>query len=151
MTNLNSLDDILDYAIAMEQAAADLYTKIAEQASADNIRDTFLSFAQEERNHKAKLENVKTGTIELGSTEKVLDLKIADYINDIEITDNSSYQDILVFAMKQEKQAFRLYTDLAERADNDELRQMFLALAHEEANHKLHFEIEYDERVLREN
>jgi rubrerythrin len=53
--------------------------------------------------------------------------------------------------MKQEKQAFRLYTDLAERADNDELRQMFLALAHEEANHKLHFEIEYDERVLREN
>jgi len=151
MTNLNNLEEILDYAIAMEQAAVDLYTKIADNASTEHNRQLFLSFAQEERGHKIKLENVKTGKIVIGSTDKIQDLKIADYANDVEITDNSSYQDILMFAMKQEKQAFRLYTDLADRSESDEIKNFFLALAHEEANHKLRFEIEYDEHVLRDN
>ncbi len=151
MTNLNNLEEILDYAIAMEQAAVDLYTKIAGNASTEHNRQLFLSFAQEERGHKIKLENVKTGKIVIGSTDKIQDLKIADYANDVEITDNSSYQDILMFAMKQEKQAFRLYTDLADRSESDEIKNFFLALAHEEANHKLRFEIEYDEHVLRDN
>ena len=151
MTDMNNLEEILDYAIAMEQAAVDLYTRIAEKAKTEHNRQLFLSFAQEERGHKIKLENVKTGKIELGSTEKIQDLKIADYANDVEITDNSSYQDILMFAMKQEKQAFRLYTDLAGRSESEEIQQFFLSLAHEEANHKLRFEIEYDEHVLREN
>ena len=135
----------------MEQAAVDLYTKIADNASTEYNRQLFLSFAQEERGHKIKLENVKAGKIVIGSTDKIQDLKIADYANDVEITDNSSYQDILMFAMKQEKQAFRLYTDLADRSESDEIKNFFLALAHEEANHKLRFEIEYDEHVLRDN
>ena len=151
MTNLNNLEEILDYAIAMEQAAIDLYTRIADKAATEHNRQLFLSFAQEEEGHKIKLQNVKSGKIEIGSMEKVQDLKIADYANDVEITDNSSYQDILMFAMKQEKQAYRLYTDLAQRTDNAEVKELFLALAHEEANHKLRFEIEYDEHVLREN
>ncbi len=151
MTDMNNLEEILDYAIAMEQKAVDLYTDIAEKADTEHNRQLFLSFAQEERGHKIKLENVKLGKIEIGSTEKVQDLKIADYANDVELSDDSSYQNILMFAMKQEKQAYRLYTDLAERADTEEIKELFLSLAHEEANHKLRFEIEYDERVLREN
>lgn len=151
MTDLNNLEEILDYAIAMEQKAVDLYTDIAAKADTEHNRQLFLSFAQEERGHKIKLENVKLGKIEIGSTEKVQDLKIADYANDVELSDDSSYQNILMFAMKQEKQAYRLYTDLADRADNEEIKELFLSLAHEEANHKLRFEIEYDERVLREN
>ena len=151
MTDMNNLDEILDYAIAMEQKAVDLYTDIAEKARTEHNRQLFLAFADEERGHKVKLENVKKGKIEIGSTAKVQDLKIADYANDVVIDAQSSYQDILMFAMKQEKQAYRLYTDLAARSDRPEIRDLFLALAHEEANHKLRFEIEYDERVLREN
>ncbi len=151
MTTSNSLPEILDYAIAMEQKAVDLYTRIADKASTEHNRQLFESFAQEERGHKIKLENVKLGKIEIGSTEPVMDLKISDYANDVELTDNSSYQDILMFAMKQEKQAFRLYSHLAERAESEEIKALFLALAHEEANHKLRFEIEYDEQVLRDN
>ena len=151
MSSFTNLEEILDYAIAMEQKAVDLYTMIAEKAASEHNREMFLSFAKEEMGHKLKLENVKLGKIEIGSTEKVMDLKISDYANDVELTDNSSYQTILMFAMKQEKQAFRLYTDLADRAEKEEIRDLFLALAHEEANHKLRFEIEYDENVLREN
>jgi rubrerythrin len=53
--------------------------------------------------------------------------------------------------MKQEKAAFRLYTDLAASTDDDAVRDLFLGLAQEEAKHKLRFEVEYDEDFLRHN
>ena len=151
MSDLTNLEEILDYAIDMEQKAVDLYTKIAEQARTEHNRKLFLSFADEERGHKTKLEMVKKGKIEIGHTEEVQDLKIVDYANDIELSEKPSYQDILMFAMKQEKQAYRLYTDLAAKAENPDIQALFLSLAHEEANHKLRFEEEYDTEVMGEN
>jgi len=55
---------------------------------------------------------------------------------------------VLVFAMKSEKIAFLLYTRLAQATDDPELSLIFQELAQEEAKHKLHFEIEYDDRIL---
>ena len=61
------------------------------------------------------------------------------------------YQQALILAMNKEKAAFRMYTDLAAAAPEEGLRNTFLALAQEEAKHKLRFEIEYDEEVMSEN
>ena len=152
MTHFQSIEAVLDHAIAMEQAAVDLYLQLAERAQAKDMREVFRAFAQEERGHRAKLEAVKAGKRPaLGERGKVQDLKIADYVDDVALSENPSYADILVFAMKREKQAFRLYTDLAERAEEASIRELFLTLAQEEARHKLRFEIEYDRHVLTEN
>ena len=151
MSDFNTVEEILVYAIDMEQAAVDLYTKIAEQSSSAMAKQVFLSFAGEERGHKAKLEAVKAGKDFAAAATPVQDLKIADYANDVELSDNPTYGDILVFAMKQEKQAFRLYNDLAARMENPDIKALFLTLAQEEAKHKLRFEIEYDEHELTEN
>ena len=62
-----------------------------------------------------------------------------------------TYQDALVLAMSKEKAAFKLYNSLAERAPGNELKSIFLMLAQEESKHKLRFEIEYDDFVLKEN
>ena len=53
--------------------------------------------------------------------------------------------------MKREKSAFKLYSDIARSAQDEELRELFLGLAQEEAKHKLRFEVEYDDEVYREN
>ena len=53
--------------------------------------------------------------------------------------------------MKAEKNAFVMYTSLAEQADDPDIREMFMALAQEEAKHKLSFEMEYDDLVFTEN
>ena len=151
MSDLNTVEEILDYAIDMEQAAVDLYTRIAEQSGSAMAKQVFLSFAGEERGHKAKLEAVKAGKAFVAAATPVQDLKIADYANDVELSDNPTYGDILVFAMKQEKQAFRLYNDLAARMDDADLKALFLTRAQEEAKHKLRFEVEYDEHELAEN
>jgi rubrerythrin len=80
----------------------------------------------------------------------VTDLKIADYVVDVEPGPNMDYKDTLILAMKKEKASFHLYTDLAEVVENEAQRKMFLSIAQEEARHKLRFEIEYDDVVLKE-
>ena len=86
------------------------------------------------------------------SEKKVQDLKIGDYLLDVDTSRGDlSYQETLIVAMKEEKAAFRLYSDLASRTDHPTLKETFLMLAQEEAKHKLRFEIEYDNFVLTEN
>ena len=79
------------------------------------------------------------------------DLKIGDYLADVDDSGELDYQKALIIAMKREKKSFKLYTDLATVTDNEDLRKTLLSLAQEEANHKLRFEIEYDDYVLTEN
>lgn len=144
-------DDILDFAIGKEQEAADFYTELAEKIEHKHMRQTFMGYAAEERGHKAKLEAVKKGAELVLESKHIVDLKIGDYLIDIEPNPDMSYQEALIVAMKAEKAAFKMYNDLAAKTTSSKLKDLFLVLAQEEAKHKLRFEIEYDEEILREN
>jgi rubrerythrin len=151
MKELTSFDAILDFAIGEEQKAVDFYSELAGQASSEEMRSVFEEFAQEEVKHKMKLMEVKETGITNMPPENVADLKIADYVVNVKASPNMSYQEALVVAMNKEKAAFRLYTSLSQRATNQTLKELFAALAQEESKHKLRFEVEYDDYVLREN
>jgi rubrerythrin len=152
MGNLTTTVGALEFAIEAERAAAALYDGLAAKAKSPAMKATLLEFADEERGHERKLLAVKSGGGALGTSAAIRDLKIAEYTkNPVEITDRSDYQTVLLFAMHQEKLAFRLYTDLAGRVEEAELKKLLLGLAQEEAKHKLRFEVEYDENVLKEN
>ena len=151
MKNFKDINEILDFAIQAEQGAVNLYTGLAENAKISDMKQVFLEFAKEEMGHKARLLKIKEeGIIDLPN-EKVNDLKISDYTGDVVHGDNMDYQETLILAMSQEKSAFKLYSKLAERSPNQQFKNLFLSLAQEEAKHKLRFELEYDEYVLREN
>lgn len=151
MKNFENINEILDFAIQAEQGAVNLYTGLAEKATVEEMKIVFMEFAREEMGHKARLLKIKEeGIIDLPN-EKVNDLKISDYTGDVAPSDNMDYQEALVLAMSQEKAAFKLYTKLADRATEGNIRNLFLGLAQEEAKHKLRFELEYDEFVLRDN
>ena len=151
MNEFKSIDDALDFAIQSEQEAVDFYTNLANGSKNQAMREVFIQFAKEEKGHKKRLKNIKKKETFEFSDEKVFDLKIGDYLIDIKPTTDMSYQDALILAMKREKSAFKLYTDLAGIAPNRSLRNIFLMLAQEEAKHKLSFEIEYDDNILKEN
>ena len=151
MTEFTNINDILDFAIQNEQNAVEFYNELAKTARTDDMRSTFVQFAQEEMGHKARLMKIKEEGIFSLPTAKVADLKIADYVVRTEIKGEMTYEQTLVLAMKREKSAFKLYSKLSEKAPNDELKKLFLGLAQEESRHKLKFELEYDEFVLREN
>lgn len=147
----DSVDEILDFAIGEEEKAADFYTKLSATAGKPNIKEMFRQFANEEKGHKAKLLAAKQGKQLLKSAQKILDLKIGDHLEQVELTPDIDFQDALILAMKAEKNAFRLYNSLAEQADDPGIKDMLLALANEEAKHKLRFETEYDDLVFTEN
>lgn len=151
MSEFQSIDEILDFAINSEQEAIDFYTTLANQARREEMRDVFQQFAKEENGHKEKLKKIKHNKSFQFKEQNIPELKIADYRVEVEPNPNMRYEDALVLAMNKEKSAFKLYNDLANTAPNTELRNVFLSLAQDEAKHKLRFEIEYDDNVMQEN
>jgi rubrerythrin len=148
---MNTVDEILDYAIDQEQQAADFYADLAGRAEKAGMKDILLDFADEEKSHKERLELVKRGDRDLTPEQEVLDLKISDYLVDVDAKKDISYQDALIVAMKKERAAFQLYSDMAAKVPEGNLKEILLGLAKEESKHKLFFESEYDERVLKDN
>ena len=147
---LDTVDEILGFAIEQEEQAARFYTDLANKMSHEPMKGAFLDFAEEERGHKAKLLSIKAGKQLLPAEQRVMDMKIGDYLEDVELSADLDYQQALILAMKAEKAAFKLYQDLAAATDDPALKQTLLALAQEEAKHKLRFEIEYDDVILKE-
>jgi rubrerythrin len=151
MEQWKSVDEILDFAIGQEEQAAQFYTDLSNRMDRPWMSKIFREFAQEEVGHKNKLLDIKAGKRLLAAEGKVLDLKIGDYLVDPDPAAELDYQQALLLAMKKEKKAFKMYTDLAEATEDDHLRTVFLSLAQEEAKHKLRFEVEYDDYVMTEN
>ncbi|MCK5132110.1 MAG: ferritin family protein [Candidatus Sabulitectum sp.] len=150
MKSWMSFDEILDFAIDEEEDAVKFYAELAEKAVHSSMRKVFLLFANEEEGHKLELIAVKEGKKFQPDNKEILDLKISDYTVDVNIDHVESYEDALVVAMKKEEAACKLYLKLSEIVDSEDAKSIFKALAHEEAKHKLHFEIAYDD-MLKEN
>jgi rubrerythrin len=151
MEEFKSINDVLDFAIRSEQEAVDFYTNLSSNASNSEMAEIFKDFAREEMGHKAKLMKIKEqGLLEI-QVENIPNLKIAEFLVEMKATPDMSYSDALVLAMHKEKAAFKLYTRLAEKAPDSQFKEVFLKLAQEESKHKLRFELEYDEFILREN
>ena len=148
---MQSVEEILDFAINREQQAVDFYTRLSTIAPGKQLQDLMLDYAREEQRHKDKLLAVKAdGRLE-NEHKKPVDLKMADYLVDVEETPEMTYQDALIIAMKREQVAFKLYTDMAEKVEGAELKSLFESLAREEASHKNYFESEYDDKILTDN
>ena len=151
MSRWNSADEILDFAVQNEEAAAAFYTELAGKTKSDSTKELFLDFAKEEQGHKAKLLGIKRSGKMAPAAPKIVDLKIGDYLVDADTDAELDYQQALILAMKQEKAAFKLYSDMAASTTDADLQTLLLSLAQEEAKHKLRFEVEYDDNILTEN
>jgi desulfoferrodoxin-like iron-binding protein len=151
LSAFESVEEILDFAVEKEEEAYNFYTEWAKKLDKSSVRAHFEDFATEELKHKDKLLQVKRGNTLKPSPQKVADLKIVDYLVEVPPTLGMTYQRALTLAMQREKASFNLYNNLAALADNEGLRSTFLALAQEEAKHKLALETIYDEEILTEN
>ena len=143
MKDFDSIDEVLDFAISREIEAHDFYKDLAETVQKPDLRKTLQNFAADELEHRVKLKAVKAGKFRI-KPERVGHLGIADIARPMQPRPGMSYVETLIVAMRKEKKAFKLYIDLANMAQTEKLKHMFLLLAQEEANHKLQLEIEYD-------
>lgn len=144
-----TITDVLDFAMERELEAEAFYRGMALQTEAESMRQILEEFAEEEHMHWEKLDMVKNGQYRMlnGSTP-VPSIHIAEFLPEPKVGPDMDLADALIIAMKREKAAYRFYIELAAEAPTQELMDLFLALAHEEANHKLRFEIEYDDWII---
>ncbi|MEW6367630.1 MAG: ferritin family protein [Acidobacteriota bacterium] len=144
MTYLEAIVDVLDYAIEQEERAFRFYSGLARVVSSPDMKKVFEQFAGEELVHRKKLSDIQGGRLPFPALEATPNIQIKDYEVEPEPTVDMNYKDALLVAMRKEKAAFRLYSDLASSVPDSPVRDVFLLLAQEEARHKLRFELEYE-------
>ena len=80
MKQFGSVDELLDFAIKEEEGAATFYSKLASKMDRPWMKKVFEDFAKEELGHKSKLVHIKAGGAVSLPREKVLNLKLGDYL-----------------------------------------------------------------------
>jgi rubrerythrin len=141
--------EIIQFAIQREIESMDFYDRASKLVKHSGTRDLFLDFVKQEEGHKRKLEEARAGKIVLGKIEKIPNLKISDYMVEAELKPDISYGDILRIAMKREERSVKLYTDLNQKNQDKNLRNLFTFLVQEESKHKYYIERLYDDEVLK--
>ena len=145
MNSSDSYDEVLEFAIDREIDANQFYLALAERVDSTEMRKVFEELAQEELEHKAKLE------LELMKIGKTLEIRQPPdtpnrtyIVSDTQSLLDMEYKDMLMLGMEKEEAAFRLYVNLVPNAYDSESREVLLSLAQEEVKHKLRFQMEYD-------
>lgn len=139
---------MINLAIGKEIEAATLYEELVASTERPEMKETFQEFARQEWGHKQRLEELKMEDLEGQRLDPAPDLKVSDYLLDIEPHPGMGFQEALVVAMKREERALKMYADLAESFTDPKLKKLFQFLANEEAQHKYRLERIYDEEVL---
>jgi rubrerythrin len=147
--NFNDYEEVINYAIEKEAEAAAFYKEISQQEEFSGSKQMFLDFSKEELKHKALLEKLQRGEVEKFEPKAIPNLKRSDYLIDIKYEKGMSYPDILLLAMKREEKAFKLYSDLEEKVEAEDISKLFQMLAQEESKHKLALETMYDNHMAK--
>jgi rubrerythrin len=148
MENLETDTEVLEFAVAREVDAYHLFKALAGRVENKAVRILLEQLAQEELEHKEKLE---MELIKLGVVVKDYGQAPAyDESDSLIITESSqiasmSVADILRGAARKERFSYRLYVDLAAMTKEPSSREVLIDLAAEEVRHQARFEQECDE------
>ena len=142
-----SFEDLIKFAIEKEKEAVAFYEDAGRQETYAGAKETFEEFAREERKHQSMLEGFLKGTFKISDYEFkwIPDMKRSDYMVDIEYQAGMHYEDMLRLAMKREEKSLKLYNELMEKTEKEDLTTLFKMLSQEEAKHKLALETMYDD------
>jgi rubrerythrin len=137
--------EILDMAIGREEAAYQFYMDIYNKVADASVKDTVEFIAGEEKKHRAFLVGYREGNYGANALRMadVVDYKIAEYLEEPEIADDSSREDIYLVAAHREARSYYFYAGLASLHADGELKAMLMKMANEELKHKEKMEYLY--------
>jgi rubrerythrin len=147
---LESMNDVLTFAIRREHDAYELYLMFRDMVKGPGAKALLEDLANQELGHKNLLENaLKGGNIErIGGKKEVKDLHLSEYMVTEDVGPDSSPQDVMLFAIKKEEEAYNIYHMLLGNYEGTEIEELFSKLAQEEQRHKETLEREYEEHFM---
>ena len=140
-----TVGEILDMAIRREEVAYDFYMDIYRKVEDETVRETVEFIAKEEKKHKAFLVSYKEGKYGTDSLRmaEVVEYKLAEYLEEPEISPNSSIEDVYLVAAHRETRSHQFYSELANMHPDSKLKTMLQKMANEELKHKEKMEYLY--------
>jgi rubrerythrin len=145
-----SPQEIINGAIRREEESLSAYRFAATKVMSPDLKATLEVMAQEELGRIEKLKKLEPGCLEVPHLEGIENTKILDFLEGGESMGISSFQDVLLFAMKQEQLALEAYGHLSRLIDEPRAKGLFEFLALEGLAHKRTVEALYDELVYLE-
>jgi rubrerythrin len=149
-----TVEGIIRRAIRFEEDAYNFYTGASEMVKLPHVKDILNELAGEEVKHKEKLEELLAGDTEQiiaeKQSQKIQDLKLADYLVASPLDEEATLQDVLLAAMQREKNSYDFYNLMADIAASEVAQELFQFLAREELGHKNKVEVLYDDIIYRE-
>ena len=122
---LSSFKSVIQFAIQREEEAIKGYSDMREMTKEPGLKDLLLELQKEEENHKKLLQDMTKKKIEAHEVQKIEDLKISDYLVEEPLDEEMNFQDLLIFAAKKEQKAADLYSGLAARVKDPNLKKLF--------------------------
>ncbi len=141
-----SLNDVLTFAIRREHDAQELYLMFREMVKDPGAKALLEDLANQELGHKNLLEHaLKKGNVELiEGKQAVKDLHLSDFMVTEDIGPDSAPQNVMMFAMKKEQEAYNMYQMLLGNYEGTEIEDLFSKLAQQELHHKENYGAEYN-------
>ena len=147
MVSKFTLGKILERAIQKEIDSQTLYSTLSNRVKDKYDRAALRDLAKYEKEHQLILESYRRGELKEGalSSNHVVDYKIAEHLEQPEISSKMGLKEVFLLAANREKASHELYLGLAEIHPQGEVRRMFERLAAQELEHKQKVEYLYTE------
>ena len=129
---------LIDRAIQREIEACDFYLGLRDKVSDPAARDTLAFLAEEEKRHRAFLEDYKTGRVGADALRlaQVVDYRIAEHLEKPDPQKDLESKDVYLVAAHREQSAYLFYSELAALHADGPVKEMLLRMANEEKRHK---------------
>lgn len=142
-----TLKGILERAIQKEVEARLLYIDLSQKINDEAAKDAFQKLAQQEQGHQNLLEQYLRGELKEGalSSRQSVDYKIAEHLDQPEISPDMKLKDVFLLAANREKASHEFYLSLAQIHPAGKVKSLLEELASQELEHKQRVEFLYTE------
>ena len=150
MPDFYSIEDVLSFAIRLEQASQEFYRQLSKKSHHQSVAQFLMTLVTEEQLHESQIQQILN---ERGAVlNKSISAEEVDrYVQAMGVPESLDYKEAVKLAMDKEKSAQMLYSVLAGAIGDETLEEMFRLLSAQEKAHKEFFEKEYRHICVSEN
>jgi len=142
-----TLKEVLEKAIQKEVEARLLYVDLSQKVNNKVAEEAFQELARQEQGHQNLLEQYRRGELKEGalSSGQVIDYKIAEHLDQPEISPEMELKEVFLLAANREKASHEFYLSLAGVHPAGDVKRLLEELAAQELEHKQRVEFLYTE------
>lgn len=145
MTDFSSSNDVLRFAIDLENQMIDAYTRFSQNKECESVLQLLQLYIEEDKLHRQSLENILNSGQFMLTDEQIAGLCKNDYKIRRDCDTFETFPEILAAIMDNEKMAFKFYYHISTLCEDRLLKLLFDSLAEDGSRHKLRFELVLDE------